>query len=113
MGKHISALALALGLLAATGASALAQSAYVANQLDNTVSVIDIASNTVIQTIPVGVNPFGAAVSPDFKRAYVTNGYPGPGGNSVSVINTATNTVIATIPVGGSPTGVAVAPDSS
>src|SRR6516164_3222807 len=89
--------ALALGLLAAMGGSALAQSAYIANEVDNNVSVINIASNTVIKTIPVGVNPFAVAVSPDFTKAYVTNGYPGPGGNSVSVISTATNTVIATI----------------
>src|SRR5262245_41543483 len=107
MRKHVVNAALALGLMSATAASALAQSAYVANEIENTVTVIDVASNTAIKTIPVGINPFAVAVSPNFTRVYVTNGYPGPGGNSVSVIDTATNTVITTTLVGSSPNGVA------
>ncbi|WP_438820704.1 YncE family protein [Bacillus thuringiensis] len=35
--------------------------AYVTNQASNTVSVIDIATNTVITNIPVGVAPTGIA----------------------------------------------------
>ena len=65
------------------------------------VSVIDTATNTVIATIPVGVAPFGVAVTPDGTRAYVAN----VGSDTVSVIDTATNTVTATIPVGDSPYG--------
>ena len=64
----------------------------------NTVSVIDTASNTVVATIPVGVNPVGVAITPDGTRAYVTN----EGSNTVSVIDIATNTVVATISVGAS-----------
>lgn len=33
--------------------------AYVANFNDNTVSVIDSATNTVVATVPVGTNPEG------------------------------------------------------
>jgi YVTN family beta-propeller protein len=59
-------------------------------------------------TIPVGSLPYGVAVTPDGKHAYVTN----EGSNNVSVIDTATNTVeAATIPVGSLPYGVAVTPD--
>lgn len=48
--------------------------AYITNSGDNTVSVIDIATNTVIGTpIPVGPFPFGVAVNPAGKRVYVTN----------------------------------------
>jgi uncharacterized repeat protein (TIGR01451 family) len=73
------------------------------------VSVIDTASNTVITTIPVGLNSAGVAVSPDGAFVYVTN----QSSASVSVIATATNTVTATIPVGAGPFGVAVTPDGA
>ena len=63
----------------------------------------------VTDTIPVGTNPFGVAVSPDGTRAYVTN----YGSASVSVINTTTKAVTATIPVNGSPRGVAVSPNGT
>ena len=79
--------------------------AYVVNTRAGTVSVINTATNTVIATIPVGVEPVTVAVTPDSTRAYVTNSASA----SVSVINTATNTVIATIPV-GNPRGIDVAP---
>jgi YVTN family beta-propeller protein len=83
--------------------------AYITNQVDNTVSIIDTATNTVTATVSVGSNPVGVAVTPDGTRVYVTN----RNGNSVSVINTATNTVIATVSVGSGPEGVAVTPDGS
>jgi YVTN family beta-propeller protein len=83
--------------------------AYVPNADDNTVSVIDTASQTVIATIDVGNTPVGAAVTPDGTKAYVTNSSDG----TVSVIDTATGTVIATIDVGTVPGGLAVTPDST
>ncbi|KRE27642.1 hypothetical protein ASG82_14760 [Mycobacterium sp. Soil538] len=80
--------------------------AYVANALDNTVSVIDTATNSVTATIAVGEMPRGVAVNPAGTRAYVTNLLDG----TVSVIRTSTNTVVATIPVGTSAERVAVSP---
>lgn len=47
------------------------------------------------------------AVTPDGKRAYVTN----HGSSNVSVIDTATNTVSATVDVGVDPFGVAITAD--
>jgi YVTN family beta-propeller protein len=82
--------------------------AYVANFGSNTVSVIDIATNTVVATIPVGVEPAGVAITPDGTRAYVTN-FVG----TVSVIDAATNTVVVTIPVGQVPIGIAITPDGT
>ena len=86
--------------------------AYVTNSQDNTVSVIDTATNTVVATVPVGTNPYGIAITPDGTRAYVANSgaidY-----NAVSVIDTATNTVIAHIPAGETPTGIAITPDGT
>jgi YVTN family beta-propeller protein len=78
-------------------------------QLGNTVSVIDTATNAVIDTIMVGAKPGAMAVSPDGTRLYVAN----EADDTVSVVDVATNTVVATIPVGSGPTGVAVSPDGS
>jgi YVTN family beta-propeller protein len=55
--------------------------------------VIGTATNTLTATIPGFSGPFGVAVTPDGKTAYVTN----EGSFTVSVISTATNTLTATI----------------
>ena len=47
--------------------------AVVANEKDNTVSLVDLAGKTVISTIPVGERPTGAAVNPRTGQAVVTN----------------------------------------
>ncbi len=83
--------------------------AYITNQGDSTVSVIDTSSNTVTDTITVGTLPDGVAVTPDGSRVYVANWFS----NTVSVIDTSTNTVTDTIAVGSGPYGVAVTPDGS
>jgi YVTN family beta-propeller protein len=109
---NLSSLGLAIGGLifcVLAGSPALAQNAYVTNEGSGTVSVIGTATKTVIATIHVGTNPFGAAVTPDASRVYITNF----GDNTVSVIDTATNTVTATILVGTDPAGLAVTPDGS
>lgn len=93
-------------LLAGFGASAaLAQTrGYVANNNDNTVSVIDTATHSVIATVPVGASPEEIAVTPNGRFVYLTNQL----GNSVSVIDAASNTVAATIPLGSFPTSIAM-----
>jgi YVTN family beta-propeller protein/YD repeat-containing protein len=69
--------------------------AYVANYYDNTVSVIDTNTNTVITTISVGSSPRALTVSPDGTHVYVANS----NANTVSVIDTNTNMVVETIAV--------------
>jgi len=66
--------------------------AYVTNQLDNTVSVINTASNKVTDTINVGIGPVGIAITPNGQFAYVTNSRDG----SVFVIETSSNTITDT-----------------
>jgi len=102
-----AALVLVVGVSPA--AAAVATRAYVTNSFDDTVSVIDTATNTVVATVAVGDGPSGVAVSPDASRVYVTNATD----DTVSVIDTATNTVVATVAVGDGPSGVAVSPDGS
>ena len=59
--------------------------------------------------IRIGSQPFGAVVTPDGRRAYVTS--LAMDTSIVLVIDTATNAVIATIPVGGGAGRVSMAPD--
>jgi YVTN family beta-propeller protein len=69
--------------------------------------VIDIATQQVISTIPVGKLPEDVAITLDGRRAYVANG----GSDNVSVIDTVTQKVLATILVGRNPNGVAITLD--
>jgi YVTN family beta-propeller protein len=95
--------------------------AYVTNQADATVSVIDTdplsaGFNTVIDTIAgVDGTPRGLAVSPDGLRVYVA-GYNNPG--TVSFIDrdptsAGFNTVTDTIAVGTAPNSVVFTPDGT
>ena len=96
-------------MFAFLGLNAMAQTAYVTNQNGNSVSVINVTTNTVSTTITVGSNPYGVSVSRDGSRVYITN----YGDNTVSVITTATNAVSTPITVGNNPYGIAVLPDGS
>ena len=103
------AIALAMGLALAASPAEAAPFLYVANMCDNTVSVIDTATNTVVGLpIPVGNGPFAVAVTPDGTKVYVAN----TTGN-VSVIHTATKTLVKTVSLGGQPIAVAVTPDGA
>ena len=92
-------------LLLALAGPALGAEAWVTNQGDDTVSVVDTATGLVLRTVPVGSKPAGVAVSPDGRRVYVTN----PEGHSVSVIERAG--AVREVPAGAGPLGVAVARD--
>jgi len=76
--------------------------AYVAHGLFPEVSVLDVASQTRVTTIPVGDQPLFLKVNLDGSRVFVTNGVSG----DVSVIDTATDTVMATVLLGGRPVDV-------
>lgn len=92
-----------------TATPAISGMAYITNDYANTVSVIDLATNAVVTTFPVGNTPVGVSVNPVNNQVYITNSYAG----SVSVINTLTNSVKATIAVGSYPFSVYVNPDGS
>src|ERR1035437_1488086 len=70
------------------------------------VHVIDTATNTVTDTVPVGSFPKGITVSPDGKKVYVTNSW----NDNVSVIDTTINTVTVSVPVGRFPEGITINP---
>jgi YVTN family beta-propeller protein len=79
--------------------------AYVTSQAGNNVSVIDTASNAIVQTIVVGTSPSGVAVTPDGAHVYVSN----RDSNNVSVIDTSSNSVTATVPI-SAPGAISIVP---
>jgi YVTN family beta-propeller protein len=83
--------------------------AYVTNSGDNTVSVIDTATNTVTAAVAAGNSPYEISASPAGTEVYVANW----GSGTVSVIDTSENNVTATLDTGASPGGVAVSPDGT
>jgi YVTN family beta-propeller protein len=112
-----SAFALAVaGLVGVSAAPAHAATAmnfaYVVDSGANAVRVVDVATSTIVGSIPVGYDPQTVVVSADKRTAYVTNlGGRTYGDSTVSVIDTAAGTVTHTIPVCTSPTTEAMKPD--
>lgn len=93
--------------------------AYVTNSNSTTITIIAIASNTVIGTIGGFDGPSGMVITPDGTKAYVNN-YGGPGGlgsgngTTVRVVDLTTNTIIgAPITVGLAPAALAITPDGA
>src|SRR5688572_30006637 len=83
---------------------------YVTNSSSNFVSLVDIESGRVVRKIPVGIEPFGIAFSPDGSYAYVANAKSA----TVSVIHTRRELVAQEIRVSGKlPVWLAVSPDGS
>jgi YVTN family beta-propeller protein len=94
----------------AVAAPAAARDAFVVNTGSGSVEMIDTASDeTVDDPIDVGSAPGGIAITPDGKRAYVTNFES----ESVSVIDTVSGAAVTTIAVGLHPRGVAINPDGT
>lgn len=92
------------GALCASSLCGRSESLLVANQHDQSLSVIDTATNKVIATIPVGgVTGHEVAVSPDGKTAYVPIygnagvGRAGTDGAQISVIDLATRKIVGKV----------------
>ncbi len=97
-----------IGLWGSSQVACAQARAYVTNNGDDTISVIDTSSNTVVATVRVGAGPEGVAVTPDGMRLYVAND-----GGAVWVLDTSNNSVVAKVTVGGDPYGVAITPDGT
>src|SRR5216110_247530 len=80
-------------------ATAAGPKAYVGNFKDNSVSVIDTGTGTVVATVPVSAGPHGMSATPDGRTVYVS----GDGSSDISVIDAATDRVIRKIEVGKTP----------
>lgn len=73
---------------------------------ENTVLVVDLESQEVLNQIQVGERPRAIASSPSGDSIYVVNA----GDGSVSLIDAKTNSVTASVAVGRNPQAIAVAP---
>lgn len=79
---------------------------YVANNLDHSVSSIDLASNQIAKTSHVGKSPYAAVVSRDGQSLYVSNW----GESSITVLDTKNLSVKRTVAVGLHPNAIAENP---
>jgi len=72
---------------------------YCCNELTDSVSVIDAATNSFIRSIPAGDRPYAMCYNSLNDRVYVAN----HASNNVMVIDPATDIVVATVAVGALP----------
>lgn len=82
---------------------------FVANNLDDSVAVIDLASEKVDTFVNVGSHPYTVAFDDHEGKAYVSNW----GTDTLSVLDTASTTVTGTITVGSRPNDVVASPTRS
>src|SRR6476660_2729872 len=82
---------------------------YVANEDTETLSVVDLATGSVIAAVKVGEEPEGVTIRPDGKVVYVTC----EGDGAVFAIDTQTNKLLKRIPVGPRPRSIGFLPDGS
>ena len=82
---------------------------YVANELSNTVSVVNIQSLGIEKTVGVEDFPYAIDSNALNNRIYVTN----RGSNSVSVIDGSTDSILYNVSVEQAPVGIAVNPAAS
>lgn len=94
-----------LSLLAPLAAPA--ETLFVSNEKDNTLSVVDVASLGLIATIPVGRRPRGLVASPDGKLLYLC----ASDSNMIQVIDAATGKALHNLPSGEDPEQFALSPD--
>jgi YVTN family beta-propeller protein len=80
---------------------------FVSNGRAGTVSVLDSHTYVLLNTIKVGVRPWGMALSPDGKFLYTANGPS----DDVSVVDVEANREIARVKAGASPWAVAIVPN--
>lgn len=95
---RIALLAASITLAMASTAS-LAATAYVSNEKDDSISVIDLASQTVTETLKVGMRPRGLLLSSDNKLLYIC----ASDSDRVQVMDLATRKIIKELPSGADP----------
>jgi YVTN family beta-propeller protein len=83
----------------------------VTNKKDQSISLIDAASQNVVARIPTSKKVVhGVAYSPDGKLAYISCESIGVDSGAVDVIDIAARKRVASIPIAGQPTGITLLP---
>ena len=80
--------------------------AVITNKKDDSVSIVDLTTETVLATIPVGRAPTEVAIDRELNITVIGNSC----NDTVSIVDLDTYQVISTIPVGNKPEGIAVNP---
>lgn len=80
--------------------------AFVTNQPDNSLAIVDLDRMVVLDTIAIGGNPAGIALSLDGKKAFVTS----PESKTLTTIDAVNRKIAGQLTVGKGPVGVAVHP---
>jgi len=95
----------------AMGLSPNGRKLLVANQVSNSIDVIDTAAATIIDNIPFGVNIFGTGIafSPDGSRAYMSDN----NSQSVYEIDANSHQILNSLVIGQQPGGVIVSLDGT
>ncbi len=83
--------------------------AYIANNGGTTVSVIDVATNTVVTTIAGFSQPYTITMNALGTKAYITNS----DSTTISIVDTGSNTITGTITGFDGPSGMVITPDGS
>lgn len=108
MKKHfLLILAVALMTLTLSSSAHASFVAITSNARENSVSFINVSTGSVLETIEVGRNPQGLALSPDGKYLYVANQRD----DTISVLYVPETRFIKNIPAQGGPVAVAVSHD--
>jgi YVTN family beta-propeller protein len=90
--------------------------AYVSNERDGTITVIDTSTDAVVDTIKVGARARGVRLSPDGRRVYVALSTPSgreykDGDNKIAAVDVESGQVVASYDVGSDPEQLAVSRD--
>ncbi len=104
----------ALALCAGAGWSQPAGTLVVTNKTPSTATIIDIATNRILATLPTGGGPHEVAMSSDGRLAVVTN-YGVPPRNTLTVIDVPGLRVVRTVDLGSytAPHGIVFLPGDS
>lgn len=87
---------------------------WAANARDATVTVIDVPTKKVIQTLPIAVKGANRLkFTPDGKRVLISGLGAGAGGASLVVIDAASHQEVKQLNLGGGAAGILIAPDGS
>jgi PQQ-dependent catabolism-associated beta-propeller protein len=108
--------ALTLQFISACSSKPTGPLAYVSNERDGTITVIDTGTDSVVDTIKVGGRARGIRISPDGRWVYVALSTPSgqdynEADNKIAAIDVESRKVVAKYDVGSDPEQLAVSPD--
>jgi YVTN family beta-propeller protein len=86
---------------------------WVANAQDGTVTIIDVATKKVTQTLPIPVRGNRLKFTPDGKRVLVSGGSSGSSGANLVILDGVTHKEVRSFDFGGGSAGILIVPDGS